>query len=460
MSAPYQVWVFDGRSPELLGSAADKGAARKLWRNSRNAVIASGGVVLETRTGTATRLVPALTLAVAAAWREAGGAPPEPLPVPPPRVPGSKPAPSGARKASPVPDEAPRGGRKAPRPIDDEEEPDLAEDTSADDDDLDTDDPDDPPEVDLDEAWADEEREAQRGPGDIDVHDLDEPLHSTPAPEESRAIVAEPAPQPSTPADPSPGALGDPSPSAPSDPPPASTPTPPPSRGFVETTAECEACGRHAYRYRPELPEAFRGLCYNDRRRAQKQLVADPSRTPEQARDLVVTAVRAQLATRAANRERYRTTKSGRPRGRPPTPGWTKLRREVEQLLKLAGRLGGLEGLQRLEATRRTGPVEAVAAYAAATMARMKASHCVELHARVEGRDMRLTAQWVDGKSPLTLRTEALAERDAAVAALTAAQAASVRVRQLVERAGGIERLEAIFAWAEGLMKLGDGGGR
>lgn len=479
MSAPYEVWVFDGRAPERLGSVppGDKAAARSLWRNSHHAVIAQGGVVLEPKPSCALKQQTALRVAVLSAWLDAGNAPPEPLPVPGTKVPGSKPA---------------RGGRPKPAPAEEDEDELVDEEEAADD--CDGDDPDDPPEVDLE---ALEEDEASAPP-------------STPAPRESRAKRTPQAPQLRTPeASPtlSPKALaklrafdaappaspraaldvspmptadtspGSPSPEASTDASPTATATPAevtpplaaaplsPTRGWVETTAQCEACEkRRAYRYRPELPEALRGLCYNDRRRAQKWAAAEPSRTPEQARDLVVTAVRAKTAARAARRdaarERALGTKGGRPRGRPPTPEWTNLRRGVDQLLRLAGRLGGVDGLRALEAARRVDPITTVAAMSARELARRGMKHLVEWKTQVDGRSMLVTAQWADGKSPLDVRDEALRERDAAVAALTAAQAASVRSQRLVERAGGVERLEAIFAWAEGLMKLGDGGPR
>lgn len=446
MSAPYEVWVFDGKAPERLGTAPDKGGAKSLWRNSRHAVIAKAGEVLEPKPSCALKQQTALRVAVLSAWLAAGGAPPEPLPVPGTKAPSSKPA---------------RGGRPKAAPADEADEDEL-EDDGAEEDEDDSNDPDDPPEVDLEAALAEGTDEPDRGPGDLEGPDLDEPLRITSAPQESRAIAPEPAPLRNTPPAPSPEASSD-----------TQTPAavvallraaPPlsPTRGWVKTNAPCEACEkRPAYRYRPELPEAFRGLCYNDRCRARKWAAAEPGRTPEQARDLVVTTVRASTAARTARRDAAREravgAKGGRPRGRPPTPAWTNLRREVEQLLKIGGRLGGLEGLRRLEAARSVGPVDGLAAYAAAQMARMKATNCIELHARVGERPMLVTAQWLDGKSALTLRGEALAERDAAVAALTAAQAASVRVQRLVERAGGVERLEAIFAWSEGLMKLGGG---
>ena len=62
MSAPYEVWVFDGRVPERLGSVppGDKAAARSLWRNSHHAVITQGGVVLEPKLGCALKQQTAL----------------------------------------------------------------------------------------------------------------------------------------------------------------------------------------------------------------------------------------------------------------------------------------------------------------------------------------------------------------------------------------------------------------
>lgn len=80
MSEPtYEVWHFDGRAPERLGTAEDEGAGRRIWRNARHAVIAKGGVVLEHREGTGPAQMKALRAAVAEAHRAAGGAPPEPL---------------------------------------------------------------------------------------------------------------------------------------------------------------------------------------------------------------------------------------------------------------------------------------------------------------------------------------------------------------------------------------------
>ena len=134
-----------------------------------------------------------------------------------------------------------------------------------------------------------------------------------------------------------------------------------------------------------------------------------------------------------------------------------KLRHDLDQLIAVAGRLGGVEGLRALEVARRSDPITTVAAMSARELAQRGLKHLVEWRTQVDGRSMLVTAQWADGKSPLDVRDEALRERDAAVAALTAAQAASVRVQRLVERAGGVERLEAIVERFEGLLQLGGG---
>lgn len=81
--ALYEVWHLDARAPELLGRAPDKGACRRLWRNSRHVVIAQSGHVLEVRPGAGDSQVRTLRAAVAEAFRRSTGNAPEPVHVGP-----------------------------------------------------------------------------------------------------------------------------------------------------------------------------------------------------------------------------------------------------------------------------------------------------------------------------------------------------------------------------------------
>nr|MBK7069718.1 hypothetical protein [Deltaproteobacteria bacterium] len=425
MSAPYEVWVFDGRVPERLGSVppGDKAAARSLWRNSHHAVITQGGVVLEPKLGCALKQQTALRVAVLSAWLAAGNAPPEPLPVPGTKVPSSKPA---------------RGGRPKPAPAE-EDEDELEEDERADDD-CDGDDPDDPPEVDLEAALAEDEASA--------------PL-LTPAPQESRAKRAPEASQPSTPEasptlspkalaklrafdaappaspradlDVSPGAREDGSAGTPS--PEYSTDASPGPRGdasptatvprrlrqvLVQPTTTCPVCGEPSHRYRPELPELLRDLCRRDRTRARAWMFDGKERTPEQARARLIAVAAGELTSHqlttpaglvsaraeqapedvvATLREAAPAPTPKRPPGRPridrtkppaATPrkpakskAWVKLRHDLDQLIAVAGRLGGVEGLRALEVARRSDPITTVAAMSARELAQRGLKHLV-----------------------------------------------------------------------------------
>ena len=85
----YDVWTHDGRAPELLGTAEEKSAARRMLVNTRHGAIATGGVVLELRDSCGSAQAKALKAAIGFAWVNAGNAPPAPLfvgPVPADKV--------------------------------------------------------------------------------------------------------------------------------------------------------------------------------------------------------------------------------------------------------------------------------------------------------------------------------------------------------------------------------------
>ena len=80
MSEPtYEVWVLDGKRPELLsGGHPDKGVCRRAWRLSTHAVIAKDGLVLEPKPSCDSRKAKALASAIAEAHRAATGSAPTP----------------------------------------------------------------------------------------------------------------------------------------------------------------------------------------------------------------------------------------------------------------------------------------------------------------------------------------------------------------------------------------------
>lgn len=126
-STPFEVWVFDGAAPELLGRAESMGAGRRLWSHNRHAAIASGGKLLDVRSSTGDSQARAIERAAAAAYRGEQGLPalPERRPFPtdrpvsvangtltakpvaaPKAAPKPRPAPAAAPPPAAVPDES------------------------------------------------------------------------------------------------------------------------------------------------------------------------------------------------------------------------------------------------------------------------------------------------------------------------------------------------------------------
>lgn len=79
MSESYDLWHFDGKRPEVLASALpDKGACRRMWRNSSHAAIVRDGLLLEPKPTCDAKKARAIASAAAEAHRTATGAAPVP----------------------------------------------------------------------------------------------------------------------------------------------------------------------------------------------------------------------------------------------------------------------------------------------------------------------------------------------------------------------------------------------
>lgn len=79
MSESYDLWHFDGKRPEVLASALpDKGACRRMWRNSSHAAIVRDGLLLEPKPTCDAKKARAIASAAAEAHRSATGAAPVP----------------------------------------------------------------------------------------------------------------------------------------------------------------------------------------------------------------------------------------------------------------------------------------------------------------------------------------------------------------------------------------------